>query len=152
MSAGFLIFVLCAAFANGDIVTRKLCRGADPLVCRIHSVQVDPCHYGPAFCMINTNKSYGVTLDIIPQFAADKLKLAVYADVDNDGTFSSLIQAPVNACELTTCPVRPEDRKTINFNLKMNKMGSGKFPVKVVVWDKENETLSCCTTFNVKVK
>ncbi|XP_021181046.3 MD-2-related lipid-recognition protein [Helicoverpa armigera] len=150
-------FVILAAYlgfvaAESDFVTRKLCKDVDVTQCSVQSVVVDPCPQGPAFCTMKRDKTYGVTLDMTPHFSAESLRLSVTSDVDGSGDFSTVIKSPGDACRLLSCPLEAEQRRIFDVDLMMDKRASGKFPVKIKLWNEENSSQACCVTFNVKVK
>ncbi|CAH0625678.1 unnamed protein product [Chrysodeixis includens] len=147
-----LLLALSLAAAEPEYVTRKLCKDVDASQCSLHSVIVDPCPQGPNFCVMKRNKSYGVTLDMTPHFSAQKLKLSITSDVDNSGNYSTVIKSPGDACGLLYCPLEDEQRRIFDVYLMLDKRASGKFPVKVKLWNEEDQSQACCVTFNVKVK
>ncbi|KAF9808876.1 hypothetical protein SFRURICE_000922 [Spodoptera frugiperda] len=152
MRAFVLLLSLGFVAADSEYVTRKLCRDVDASQCSIHSVIVDPCPQGPAFCTLKKNKTYGITLDMTPHFAAENLRLSITSDVSNTGDFTTLIKAPGDACKLLTCPLEADQRRIFDVDLMVDKRFSGKFPVKIKLWDEDMESQACCVTFTVKVK
>ncbi|KAF9414932.1 hypothetical protein HW555_007323 [Spodoptera exigua] len=152
MRAFVLLLSLGFVAGESEYVTRKLCRDVDASQCSIHSVIVDPCPQGPAFCTLKKNKAYGITLDMTPHFPADNLKLSITSDVNNSGDFSTLIKAPGDACRLLTCPLEADQRRIFDVDLMVDKRFSGKFPVKIKLWNEHDDSQACCVTFTVKVK
>lgn len=152
LSVVLLVTICNGVWSKPEYVTRKLCRDVDSSQCTINSVIVDPCNQSPAFCMVKRNKIYAITLDMVPHFSAAKLKLSVSGDVDNSGSFSTTIKAPDDACNLLYCPLAAEERRIFDVNVSLDKRASGKFPLKVKMWNEGNSTEACCVTFNVKVK
>ncbi|XP_075977405.1 MD-2-related lipid-recognition protein-like [Anticarsia gemmatalis] len=148
------ILLVCISFVVGspEYVNRKLCKDVDATQCTVHSVIVDPCPQGPAFCTVKTNKNYAVTLDMVPHFSASKLKLSVSGDVDNSGNFTTSFKAPADACSLLYCPLKAEERRIFDVYMMFDKRAAGKFPVKIKLWNEQNDSQACCVTLNVKVK
>ncbi|KAJ8720417.1 hypothetical protein PYW07_012460 [Mythimna separata] len=152
MRAFVLALFLGLVAAESEYVTRKLCKDVDASQCSIHSVIVDPCPQGPAFCTLKKNKGYGITLDMTPHFAADTLRLSITSDVDNSGNFSTVIKAPSDACRMLFCPLESDQRRIFDVELMVDKRATGKFPVKIKLWNEEKDSEACCVTFTVKVK
>ncbi|KAG6456253.1 MD-2-related lipid-recognition protein-like [Manduca sexta] len=147
-----LFIAFSVTVANSEYVRKKICKDVDSSLCVVHSVIVDPCRQGPSFCLIRPDKSYGMTINMTPKFSASKLKLAVYGDVAQDDSYSVMFRPPKDACDYLFCPMQAEERKLFDMNFSVDKRANGKFPLKVKLWNEEDESQACCFTFTVKAK
>lgn len=57
----------------------------------------------------------------LPDFSAQKLKLSITGDVQNDDTFSTVIQPPKNGCGFLSCPLSAEERRIFDVDLVLDK-------------------------------
>lgn len=64
------------------------------------------------------------------EFSAEKLNLAINGDVKNDGTFSTVIQNPKDACGYLTCPVQALERRLFDVDLMLDKTAT----VSILCW------------------
>ncbi|CAG5023493.1 unnamed protein product [Parnassius apollo] len=152
MDARIILLSLCFLLAKSDYVTKKNCKDVDTSQCSVHNVKVDPCPRSPRLCVIKAEKSYSINVDFTPHFTAKTLKLAMYSDEKKTGAFDSLIKTPEDSCGLVTCPLQAEERKNFDINFSLAKMSPGKFPIKMKLWNEEDESQACCFTFNVKIR
>lgn len=60
-------------------------------------------------------------------FSASKLKLAIYGDIQNNGTFSTTFREPVDGCGLLYCPLQAEETRIFDVDLALNKRASVRF-------------------------
>ncbi|XP_026332561.1 MD-2-related lipid-recognition protein-like [Hyposmocoma kahamanoa] len=146
------VFILIVAFANAENLNKKFCIGEDNTKCSIHSVILDPCPEGPAFCTLKRNKQYTITVDLTPQFSAKTLKLALFADDTNKGLFDKTVKIPMEACDVLTCPMEANVRRLFDVDFVLGKtLGTEKFPLKVKLWNEDDDSQYCCFTFSVKM-
>ncbi|KAI8432434.1 hypothetical protein MSG28_004828 [Choristoneura fumiferana] len=89
----------------------------------------------------------------VERFSAQKLKLAMYGDDNNDGTYDKVVKTPGDPCDLLSCPVYGGIPRIFNMHFTLDKtLGDAKFPVQFKLWNADDESQVCCFTFNVKVK
>ncbi|KAI5638190.1 ML domain-containing protein [Phthorimaea operculella] len=144
-------FVLKVKLLN-EYLIKKLCDDADYSQCSVHNVVLDPCSKGGSFCTIKRTKRYTLSMDFLPKFSADRLELAMYADEENTGTFNEIVKTPADACDMLTCPIDAETRRIFDIDFSLGKTFSiGKYPIKVKLFNKDDDKQGCCFTFNVKV-
>ncbi|XP_073946526.1 uncharacterized protein [Choristoneura fumiferana] len=153
MWARVLCLCVCVSSVVSETVTKKFCNGVDLSQCTIHNAAVDPCPKGINFCSLKRNKPYTLTVDFTPRFSAQKLKLAMYGDDNNDGTYDKVVKTPGDPCDLLSCPVYGGIPRIFNMHFTLDKtLGDAKFPVQFKLWNADDESQVCCFTFNVKVK
>ncbi|CAH2041189.1 unnamed protein product, partial [Iphiclides podalirius] len=154
MDARLLLVALCfvSVFSEPEYVIKKRCKDVDAEQCRINNVKVDPCPRSPNLCIIKPEKSYSISVDFTPKFSAKSLKLAMYSDEKKTNLFETAVRAPQDGCGLLTCPLQAEERRNFDVHFQLAKMSPGKFPIKMKLWNEEDESQACCFTFNVKVR
>ncbi|XP_063538355.1 MD-2-related lipid-recognition protein-like [Cydia strobilella] len=153
MWARAVCVLVCVTAVTCEAVTKKFCDDVNPAVCTVHSVDVDPCPKGINFCSLYRNKPYTLSVDFTPRFSAQNLRLAMYGDDNNDGSFDKTVKTVADPCDLMTCPVDKNIPRFFNLHFTLDKThGTAKFPVKFKLWNGDNESQACCFTFNVKVK
>nr|QJI08241.1 Niemann Pick type C [Histia rhodope] len=144
----FFVLSLCFILVHSENVHRKFCRDVDTSMCSVHSVTVDPCINAPRFCRMKRRINHIVTVDFTPRFSADFLNLAVHGDNDNDDNFDDVFMETQNGCKYATCPMNDgeEQSMSVKFNINAN-FQSSKFPIRMKLWNPENENQACCFTF-----
>ncbi|XP_049875515.1 uncharacterized protein LOC126373391 isoform X2 [Pectinophora gossypiella] len=147
-----LLCLLGISCVNCEYLFKKLCSD-DPHQCEVYNVILDPCEDGKNFCTINKLKHYTLSIDFLPKFSANKLNMSMLIDDKLTDTFDGEVKVPSDACEVLTCPVDAQTRRLFDVRFKLGKsIAVGKYPVKMKLFNSENEKQSCCFTFNVKIK
>ncbi|XP_068630738.1 MD-2-related lipid-recognition protein-like [Battus philenor] len=152
MDARIFLISLCFLCVSSDYVIKKNCKEATPSLCSIHNVVVEPCLRGPRLCIVKPEKSYSINVDFTPHFSANGLKVAMYSDEKKTNSFETAIKTPADGCGLVACPLVAEERKNFDLQFTLAKMSPGKFPIKMKIYDEDDETRQCCFTFNVKIR
>ncbi|RVE43288.1 hypothetical protein evm_012047 [Chilo suppressalis] len=123
--------------------------------CAVHSVNVNPCPHGPRFCTFITDKRYSARVDFTPYFSAHNLMVSV-SGIPDDLVSSFEVRTYKNAChKLLTCPLEAHIRQSFDVPLVFDKpilANQNKLPVRVQIWNAEDESESCCLTFWAKIK
>ncbi|CAH2090603.1 unnamed protein product [Euphydryas editha] len=151
MDARLVLFFGFFIFVHSEYVNRKSCKDVNPTKCSIHSVKLDPCPDGPAFCLLRRNKPYSLAFDFTPRFEASKLMLSIFSDNKNSTLFDTMVTPPVDACQYFSCPLEDNVRQVIDIDFVYEKKHYGKFPLQVKLWNDEDETEACCFTLNINI-
>ncbi|CAH0727245.1 unnamed protein product, partial [Brenthis ino] len=148
-----VLFLCLALFAEVQLeyVNKKFCRNVNQSKCSIHSVKIDPCPDGPGFCLLRRGKPYTLSFDFTPHFDANKLKMSIYSDNDNSGTFNTAVTPPLNACQRHACPLEEDVRTVFDTDFVFDTKAHGKFPLEFKLWNEDDESQACCFSFKVNM-